>query len=380
MDTILEITKRLNCCICDSGSFLSALEISKFPILMGTTLQDSSLDFFHDLKWAICSNCGCIQLLELIPLAILYSEHHSAGAIGEIWQQHHEEFAKFILSTNPENICEIGSAHGRLSQIILDSKPDLQYTIIEPAPLNLDSRVKTVVGIAEDHLDIIAQNKVVVHSHVLEHVYNAKDFLTSLSKVMKLGSSMFISFPNIQELIDTGGSNSLNFEHTYFLDPAQLNSLLRTNGFTVIKQQSYLRHSYFLQVTKTSNQDLVQLPLENIRTKSLTFVAMWQTLSEFVEYANRIIKKEPIPTYIFGAHVFSQALFSMGLSEKDIDGVLDNSAGKLGQRLYGTNLKVSNPSAIQGLDKVRVILKASHYQEEIRTQLKNLNPHVQICE
>ncbi len=379
-EVILEIVKRTNCCICGSDSFKSALEIAKFPILMGTTLQEKSFDIFHDLRWATCSSCGCIQLLELIPLTVLYSQQHSAGAIGQIWQRHHEEFANFILKSNPESICEIGSAHGQLSQLILDAKPDIPYTIIEPAPLNVDSRVKMVVGIAEDHLDVVAQNKVVVHSHVIEHVYNAKEFLESLSEVMDIGTSMFISFPNIQELIDTGGSNSLNFEHTYFLDPVQLNSLLRTNGFTLNQQEMYLRHSYFLHVTKTSKQISIDLPLENIEAKSLTFVAMWKTLSEFVEHTNGILKLERMPTYIFGAHVFSQALFSLGLSEHDFDGVLDNSTGKIGERLYGTNLTVGHPGVIQGLDRVRVVLKASHYQEEVKKQLIDLNPNVEICE
>ncbi len=376
----METIKRSECCICGSKDFESALEISQFPVLMGTTKQDESLDLFHDLKWALCSKCGCIQLLDLIPLEVLYSEQHSAGAIGEIWQTHHQEFADFILKEQPKSVCEIGSAHGRLSQIILDSRPDLEYTIIEPSPVNIDRRVNTVIGIAEDNLHIIAQNEIVVHSHVLEHVYYANKFLFSLSNSMSLGSSMFISFPNIQELIETGGSNALNFEHTYYLDPSQLQCLLRNHGFTVEKEHNYLRHSYFLHVKKDSNENVTEFPLENIREKSLSFVKMWQTLTEFVTHANLAIKAEPIPTFIFGAHVFSQALISMGLNIERIEGVLDNSEGKVGQRLYGTSLTVSNPRVIQGLDEVRVVLKASHYQEEIKKQLMTLNPNVQIFE
>ena len=376
----MELIERAKCCICKSENFEKVLEIPMFPVLMGTTLQDASLDVFHDLKWGLCSACGCIQLLELIPLTILYSQQHSAGSIGKIWEKHHEEFARFILSENPESICELGSAHGVLSQIILDSRPEMEYTIIEPSPVNIDPRITTIVGIAEDHLNVITQSQAVVHSHVLEHVYNVQEFVSSISSAMKVGAKMFISFPNIQELIETGGSNSLNFEHTYYLHPIQLNYLLAANGLIIEKQESYLRHSYFVQVIKSKTVNSQGIPLESIRERSLSFVDMWGTLNDFVTHTNKALVTDVIPTYIFGAHVFSQALISMGLNVDEIEGILDNSTAKVGQRLYGTHLIVSNPSIIQKLARVRVILKASHYQDEVKKQLKALNPLVEICE
>lgn len=101
---------------------------------MGTTLNSQTEDIFQDQKWVLCNMCGCLQLSELIPLKILYSKEHSAGAVGEIWKNHHKMFAYFILADAPKSICEIGSARCELASIILEENSETTYLIIEPNP------------------------------------------------------------------------------------------------------------------------------------------------------------------------------------------------------------------------------------------------------
>ena len=70
----------------------------------------------------------------------------------------------------------------------------------------------------------------------------------------------------------------------------------------------------------------------------------------------------------------------MGLSQCDIEGVLDNATMKIGKRLYGTPYEVFHPEVIRNLSEVRVILKAASYQSEIKKQLIGLNGNVEIIE
>jgi hypothetical protein len=107
---------------------------------------------------------------------------------------------------------------------------------------------------------------------------------------------------------------------------------------------------------------------------------MVDSLKKFVESANSVIENHAGPVYVFGAHVFSQALLAFGLNKTKIVGILDNSSDKQNKRLYGTNYKVFSPSVIENQDEVMVILKASHYQDEIRSQLKLLNSHAIVLE
>jgi 2-polyprenyl-3-methyl-5-hydroxy-6-metoxy-1,4-benzoquinol methylase len=314
----------------------------------------------------------------LVPIQILYSQGHSAGTSGDIWINHHKAFARFILEDSPKSICEIGAGHLTLSEMIIEKNPNIRYLIIEPNQLKAPHGVKTIKGFIEDNFPRISNYQAIVHSHVLEHVYNPRLFISGIATNMSMNSAMYISFPNIEKLISTQGLNSLNFEHTYYLDPNQLKSLLEIFGLQVVQESRYLDHSYFFKVIKigyVSNSKIL-----SIHHTAEPFKKMWQELAYFVHSTNSIISKDLTPNYLFGAHIFSQGLIALGLNTRNIEGILDNAINKQGKRLYGSNLEVFSFEAIRNLRSVRVILKASHYQNEIKKQLFSINRRTEIIE
>lgn len=376
----MDLRIRSNCCICNSSELQELLTLKDFPIYMGTTLEPFSTDVYADQEWVFCEVCGCTQLKKLIPLEILYSKQHSAGAVGQIWIEHHRAFAEFILKKAKKDICEIGAAHGELSKNILDRHPTIDYLVIEPDPGDVHPSARVLRGYVEDYFQEISKYSTIVHSHVLEHIYEPADFLKKVATNMAFGSRMYLSFPNITKLLETRGTNSLNFEHTYFLHPDQLVSMIKLNGLKVIEEQYYIGHSFFLCLEKTDEKNCEESEIKSIIGTENLLLEMWDELREFVAKANSIMANAHEPVYIFGAHVFSQALISLGLNTKNVMGILDNSTAKNGQRLYGTNLIVFHPEEISKLNYVQVVLKTSHYQEEIREQLLLINPNVEIIE
>ena len=152
--------------------------------------------------------------------------------------------------------------------------------------------------------------------------------------------------------------------------------------FEIINVENYIDHSFFVTLKKAEkNQTQIEeLKVANeISVKNFDY--LWDGLGEFVDRAkSRVNNKSGVLTYIFGAHVFSQSLFHLGLSQCDIEGVLDNATMKIGKRLYGTPYEVFHPEIIRNLSEVRVILKAASYQSEIKKQLMGLNGNVEIIE
>ncbi|NBO36699.1 hypothetical protein EBU91_04095, partial [bacterium] len=178
------------------------------------------------------------------------------------------------------------------------------------------------------------------------------------------------------------GSNALNFEHTYFLTLENLEFMARKTGFEIINIENYIDHSFFVTMKKTKKH---QIDLEGVKKTSKiyakNFDLLWDGLDLFVEETKLIInKKSEIPTFIFGAHIFTQSLYQLGLSKCKIEGVLDNAIMKIGKRLYGTPYRVFHPETIKDMKDVRVILKVASYQAEIKKQLVGLNPNVEIIE
>lgn len=376
----MNLISRSKCCVCKSSSLEELLNLQDFPIYMGTTVKPLETDLYANQEWVCCNNCGCTQLKKLVPLEVLYSNQHSAGAVGQIWIEHHRAFAKFILKGGERDICEIGAAHGELSRIILEAAPEIDYLVIEPDPGQVHPKAKVLRGYVEDFYDEISSYSNIVHSHVLEHIYEPAVFLESVSRRMDVGARMYVSFPNIAKLLEKRGTNSLNFEHTYFLHPKQVESLIKLYGMELIDQEEYLDHSYFMCLEKKLESVSNSGEIASITFTKNMLTDMWEELSEFVNRTNALLVDSNIPTYVFGAHVFTQGLINLGLETKSITGVLDNSNTKVGQRLYGTHLMVFHPNQIALMKSVRVILKVSHYQEEIKNQLLLINPSVEIIE
>jgi hypothetical protein len=95
-----------------------------------------------------------------------------------------------------------------------------------------------------------------------------------------------------------------------------------------------------------------------------------------IELNNRL-KDITLPIYLFGAHIFSQYLLTIGLDSTKINSILDNDSKKQGKRLYGTSLKIQSPQVLKNGEPIVVILKAGIYNEEIKQDiLKDINSNI----
>lgn len=322
----------------------------------------------------------CIQLLNLLPLALIYKSNHHTEVVGQLWKDHHDIFAAFISKLKPKRILEIGAAHGYLAKNLTMELVDSEYTIVEPDSNLVSSRIRVIGGYIEDHLSELDNKDCIIHLHVLEHVYQPIDFLNRISDHLSIGTDMYISFPNMEGLIKSGGLNSLNFEHTYLFDPYQAEVIFQNSGFTILTKKKYLDHSYFYHLKKKNNVFKKFFEFPNIKAQSQEFFNMVRSNKDFISKANRLLELHNGPVYLFGAHIFSQSLLFLGLNSNKIIGILDNSKGKQNKRLYGTRFKVFSPTIISEYENVMIVPNASHYQNEIRNQLLSLNSRAILVE
>ena len=88
---------------------------------------------------------------------------------------------------------------------------------------------------------------------------------------------------------------------------------------------------------------------------------------------------------VSGRHLYGRTIVralppAFGLQEKYFLNALDNAPGKIGRRLYGTNLTVKSPKFLQKHDEAIVVLTASIYTDEIKKDiLEKINPNILFC-
>jgi 2-polyprenyl-3-methyl-5-hydroxy-6-metoxy-1,4-benzoquinol methylase len=350
----------------------------KFPVFMGCTNQKKELDLLSDMNWSISKESGAIQLNPLLPLEVIYNEQHGSGCVGDLWNQHHLAFAKFIHSFNFKIVLEIGGLHGILSKLYQDLDENIDWTIIEPNPIPVNGvTAHFIKGYFDDQFTFAKQADAVIHSHVFEHIYDPHIFLNHISNFLSDEKYMLFSLPNLEEMLKRKYTNALNFEHTIFLTEPYIEYLLSKHHFRVIKKEYFKKdHSIFyacIRDSKVHSHDLPKNLFEYNKKIFLEYVNYHHQLIDDLNSKIRTLQKDQ-KLYLFGAHIFSQYLISFGLNIKRIDCIIDNDFNKQGKRLYGTNLKVFSPKILSKHKDPVVILKAGVYNQEIKKDiLENIN-------
>ena len=349
-----------------------------FPVFMGCTQQDSSKDILSDMSWKISSESGMIQLNPLLPLDVVYSAEHGSGTTGKIWDEHHTSFSNFIYKFKPKTILEIGGLHGILAKKYLELDNNINWTMVEPNPtVDPNLPIKVIKKLFDDKF--ISDNKfeAVIHSHVLEHIYNPNEFISHKSSFMNDGDLLIFTLPNMKAMLENNYTNCLNFEHTTYITEPYIEYFLNKHNFKLVEKQYFKKdHSIFYCAKKTNNI-LANLPNELYKKNKTTFQKYINSHLNDVNKINKIINKTNLPVYLFGAHVFSQYLISFGLNVSKIEYLLDNDVKKENKRLYGTSLISKNPKILKDIPEAIVILRAAGYNDEIKNDiLTNINSNI----
>ena len=364
--------------ILNQKDLVNLYSFKKFPVFMGCTDQNKELDLLEDMNWSISKESGTIQLNPLLPLEVIYKEQHGSGCVGDLWNQHHSAFAKFVHFFNFKTVLEIGGLHGILSKLYQDLDETIDWTIIEPNPIPVNGvTAHFIKGYFDDQFTFDKQADAIIHSHVLEHIYDPHIFLNHISNFLTDGKYMLFSLPNLQEMLKRKYNNVLNFEHTIFLTEPYIEYLLSKYHFRVIKKEYFKEdHSIFyacIRDSRVHSSDLSKGLFEYNKTLFLEYTNYHhQLIDELNSKINTLQKNQKL--YLFGAHIFSQFLISFGLNVNRIECLLDNDFKKQNKRLYGTDLKVFSPKILSKDNNPVVILKAGVYNQEIKKDiLENIN-------
>lgn len=372
----MKLLQRDVCAIGKTKDLEPLFTFPSFPVLMGCVMQPKKDDLLEDMHWCISKESGLIQLSKLIPLDLLYADAHGSGAVGNIWKKHHLEFAKFINKYGPRSVLEIGGAHGILAHNYYQLDP-IAWTILEPKPTPIpENKAEYIVGFLDENFKSSKTYDAIVHSHVLEHLYDPFGLIKLISQITEPGKHLIFSLPNLKAMIESKYTNALNFEHSIFLTEPYIDFMLSKCGFEIVEKKYYLRdHSIFYAAIKKPGTKLINFDgAELYSLNKNIFLEYINFYKSMVKHISKKIEDLDRPTYLFGAHIFSQFLIAFGLDPKKLLNILDNDPAKHEKRLYGTSLHVSSPEILRGIPNPVVILHAGPYNNEIKNKiLKDIN-------
>ena len=378
----MKLIERTKCVISLKEDLEPLYTFKKFPVFMGCTEKPTKSDRKADMSWYISKSSGLIQLKYLLPLSVLYPESHGAGCVGDLWNQHHNAFAKFIGRYKPKAVLEIGGSHGILANEY-SKEIENSWTILEPNPAPvLGCNAHFIKGFFNDKFQYSKPFDAIVHSHVFEHIYDQDEFMHHLANFMTEGKHLFFSIPNMEVMLARKYTNCINFEHSTFLTEPYVEYLLARYGFKILNKEYFKDdHSIFYATIRDSGVKPIKLATDLYKKNKKLYQDYVSYHENLIYDLNKIICLSRQPIYLFGAHVFAQYLISFGLDTSRIISLLDNDINKRGKRLYGSSLYVNLPNILKSADSPIVILKAGVYNDEIKTDiLNNINSSVEFWE
>ena len=371
----MRMIERKFCVVCE-GSIHHCHTFQRFPIYMGVTNDIIEQDISVDMVFSECSNCGCVQLSSLVPLDILYAKGHN-GAIGKMWDRHHYEFYQFIKSYAKGTIMEIGGGNLKLAKH-LETEKLVEQIIIHDFNFCEDTETDKIIFKKPTDKMATPQEKVdmIVHSHLIEHLYDPVAELKEMASLLPIGGHMAIAMPLINVMIEDKFTNAMNFEHTYMLTYDMAERMLNIAGFSIVDKKHFSPHAIFIVAEKINSKSISAVKYEGSISTFDDFIVYYK---EEIKKIQSQIKSKKEDTFIFGAHIFTQYLIGFGLSEDLFSNALDNDPNKIGSRLYGTSLQVKSPKTLKDIDSPVVVLKAAMYTEEIKKDiLENINPNTKF--
>lgn len=357
------------------------MSFGKMPTFIGC-VSDSDInnDNFHEMVWGLKPNqlYGVVNPPDFDKIYV--SQHNEV--VGRTWRLHHKKFHEFIEVQTGIKYLEIGSGSGILIEQIsqnqkMDPNQKVSWDVIDPNPVFERNEFGAIHrGFFPDLLkNSNLRYDVIVHSHLIEHVYDPIVFLDFCNQFLTDSGLMYVSWPNMVEMSNNFDLNILMFEHLTFLPKDELLNLLYFAGFKLLKISYFERHSIFLKLQKVRKPNFGEFHSVLSSYFFQNFCKDFKkNLNEYISICNLNMKNRNVDTYIFGAHIFAQYLIAGGLNLEKIIGILDNATHKNGKRLYGTNFLVSTPDREKFYDPVNIILAAGQYEDEIIEQLQEVLP------
>lgn len=373
---------RDKCVICGCKSFIAIKTIERFPVYMGISEETVENDILETMSWVGCDCCGCVQLDSLVDLDVLYQRGHNAG-VGKIWEQHYRDFSKFISVHCGDRILEIGGGNLILASEVMNRSNPSRYTVFDKNP---GSKLEDGIEVQREFFGLASVKTVktrvdsIVGSHVMEHFYSPLDYLELISRILEGNGTILMSIPLIGNMVRDGFTNSLNFEHTYYIDMDIIRYLFSSRGYEVVDYEYHNPYNVFVACQRSE----ARWGLQGLMSKAQERISCFR---EFVSYHEKLVSQfnqdldnSEVRKFLFGGHIFSQYLLKFGLAEDRFESVLDNDRDKIGRRLYGTNLQVRSPKILKDVKDPLVVLRVGQFREEIKRGILDINGQTTFLE
>tara|TARA_B100000029_G_scaffold501768_1_gene575813 strand:- start:19078 stop:20289 length:1212 start_codon:yes stop_codon:yes gene_type:complete len=377
----------LKCRSCNKEDFLDFISLNKQPPANAFLKEsDFKQETAYPLDVTCCKDCLLVQLTDesYIPRDKLFLDYAYASSISGGLRNHFNQLAKKIKSEfNTKLVVDIGSNDGVLLKPLIES--GCSVVGVEPAR-NLaeqanDNGLDTICSyFNKETVNKIISDKgkadVIVASNVFAHLEEYHIIIEDVKSLLSDNGTYIVEVQYFADMIEEMTFDNIYHEHVLYYTLHSMRNLFNKHNMNVYRVERIATHGGSIRAYISKNRDTEQSVIDLINQEKQNGIDNFRTMEDFNDKLQRNmneirelferLNKENKKIFGYGAPAKSSTMInSIGLNNKDIDLIIEDSPLKQGLFTPGSHIPITSPDILKTETPDYLMIFAWNYSDEI---------------
>jgi novobiocin biosynthesis protein NovU/D-mycarose 3-C-methyltransferase len=386
------IHERHHCRTCGSKNLTLILNLGKTALANDFLALEEVANYKISLplRVVLCIDCSLVQLADTVDPKVLYSRYAYVTSTSRTMDAHLSEQSTHLLEVGGldagAKVLEIASNTG----IFLKKFQERGCNILGVEPASNIAEVAGKSGIPTRNEFFNAANArklktewgaadLILGRHVFAHIDDLRDLIVGLEAVSHPDTLIAFEVPYLVDFFEHTEYDTIYHEHLSYVSVRSLEALLKNSPFALSRIDHYPIHggSILFHIRNRSSSvkphASVAAALEKERRLKLAEPATWKNFAARVEHIRtelpaliRKLKSQGKRIIGYGASAKGNTLLNTcGLTNKDLDYVIDNTPFKQNKICPGSWIPVRPPETLLSDQPDFALLLAWNFTKEI---------------
>lgn len=367
----------MNCPICQNNNLEFIYKFTDGPA-MQNKLYDSLKSALREEKVSInlygCKDCGFVFNANFNPKKVKYSSKYDNS------QDNSPYFFQYITgivkklnkkyNLKEKNVAEIGCGKGRFLELLYDQGVK-KIKGFDPSYVNHNPQIdKLVIKKFFNVKNVKKKFDFIICRHVLEHVPNPREFISSITNCLTNNGIMYFEFPSLEWIVKNKTFFDFFYEHCNYFTKSSVTALFSQFGFKNVIFNYGLGGQYFqLEISRSSQRK----NKKNQSFQSINFNQIPQFITEKINTYQKMIDRLDNFT-IWGAGAKGVTFLNrLDINRHKCKYVIDINPNKQNKFVPITGQKVVSPKILEKEKINKIIIVNPMYEREIKAMALNYN-------
>jgi len=390
-----EVTEIVKCPITDDNEHITYFDLGDFPLVnnLCDTKEESINCKRYPLRVNLFTKSNLSTLSHSVNSELMFSNYLFKSEVNVPYIKHCERMFDYIsgltkLNKN-DSIVDIGGNDGTLLDAFKRmTNIELNYLNIDPSKNLAKLSEEKGIPVLNDYFSLeTAKNidykvKIVTSTNVFQHLRDTNSFADGVYHLLEDDGLWLLEFPYWIHDLETNQFDQIYHEHVYYYSVTALQLMMEKHGFKIIRAEKQNIHGGTLRLVmakQTSNieaDDSLDSIIENEKNYDLEYYKNWgNQVYTHLDKCKDIIKQlklEGKNIVAFGAAAKGCIfLNACGITDSEIDFIIDDTDIKQGKYMPGTGIKIVGREFVNFKEIDYIVVLAHNFADYIIDSFKN---------